>query len=314
MFRQTVPSMSYPALLDLVVTERIVSLTSYIELTEPQYTRITDPLADQSAPVRSLQFSGPLVPGELPPTASGVYHNRLPCMRLTRPCVEGRGFGADFAGRYFQAHAYSLIDLDDPAIGAAEKTDAAVWVCGIDYAGYLHPFYNAIAYEASTKMHPMRSVRNLGAPSCFFLYQPFADVPFTESSMTLKYNVSMGFRANVAGWVAATDLDYLNVFPAAMPGVRLTGGGGPIKAGGSSNVEVALVDADAKADATPLLRSTTLYLEETAGFLPKRRIAVQNGTASFNVLATGLDPGDRFKVKVGFRNFSGVLDIPFEVV
>ena len=310
MFRQSVPSMSFPALLDLVVTERIVCVASYLEITPEQFAQTPDPLNDQSAPVRSLKFTGTLVPGQLPPQATGVYHSRLPCMRLTRPCVDGSTFGGGYAGRYFQAHAYSLIDLDDPAIGPAEKSDAAVWVCGINYNGHLHPFYNAIAYEESTKMHPMRSVRNLGAPSCLFVYRPFGDTPFTECSMTLKYNVSKGFRANIDGWLPGTDFDYLSDLPAAMPGLKLVSGGGQIQAGGDGTVAVALVDADAK----PLVRSTTLYLEETGGYLPKKRIEVQNGTASFKVMATGLDAGDKFKVKVGFRSYSGVLDVPFEAV
>ena len=310
MFRQIVPSMSYPAWLDLVVTERIVSLTAYTEMTAPQYAAVVDPLKDQSAPVRSLQFEGPLVPGELPPKATGVYHNRLPCMRLTRPCIEGSVLGAEYAGRYFQAHAYSLIDLDDPSIGVAEKSDAAVWVCGIDYAGYLHPFYNAIAYETSTKMHPMRSVRNLGAPSCLFIYQPFADVPFTECSMTLKVNTSKGSRSNVTGWTEATDLDYLNALAVGLPDVQLTAGGGQIKAGDTATVAVQLIDGDR----APISHPATLYLEETGGYLPQRRVPAPAGSARFKVAATGLDPGDTFKVKVGFRNYSGLLDVPFEVV
>ena len=310
MFRQIVPSMSFPAWLDLVVTERIVSLTAYTELTAAQYAAVPEPLKDQSAPVRSLQFEGPLVPGELPPKATGVYHNRLPCMRLTRPCIEGSMLGSDYAGRYFQAHAYSLIDLDDPSLGVAEKSDAAVWVCGIDYAGYLHPFYNAIAYETSTKMHPMRSVRNLGAPSCFFIYQPFANVPFTECSMTLKVNASKGYRANVEGWTEATDLDYLSALKVALPGLELTAGGGQIKVGDTATVTVQLIDSDE----TPISHSTMLYLEETGGYLPKRRVPAASGRASFKVAATGLDPGDTFKVKVGLRNYSGLLDVPFEVI
>ena len=156
----------------------------------------------------------------------------------------------------------------------------------------------------------MRSVRNIGAPSCLFIYQPFADVPFTECSMTLKVNTSKGYRTNVTGWTEATDLDYLNAVGIGLPGVQLTAGGGQIKAGGTDTVSVQLIDADAK----PIVHATTLFLEETGGYLPKRRVLAPGGSASFNVSAIGLDPGDTFKVKVGFRNYSGLLDVPFEVV
>lgn len=310
MFRQIIPSLSFPALLDLVVTDSIVCLTSYIELNAEQYAGAIDPLHDPSATVRSLKFDGPLVPGQLPPTAVGAYHNRLPSRRLTRPCVEGSVFGAGYEGRFFQARSYSMIDLDDPSIGQSEKSDAAVWVCGIDSEGYLHPFYNAIAYEASTKMHPMRSVRNLGAISCLFIYQPFADAPFPDCSMALKFNASKGYRANIDGWVEATDFDYLNGLGAGLPGVRLISGGGQIKAGDTATVVVQLVNSDQ----SHIDRSATLYLEETGGYLPKRRVQTTSGSASFKVSATGLEPGETFKVKVGFRNYSGLVDVPFSVV
>ena len=59
-----------------------------------------------------------------------------------------------------------------------------------------------------------------------------------------------------------------------------------------------------------------LAADEIGGgeYLPKRRVSAPSGSASFKVAATGLDPGDTFKVKVGFRNYSGLLDVPFEVV
>jgi hypothetical protein len=310
MLLQSVPTMSYPAFLDLVVTDRIISVTSYLEISADTFNKIVNPADDQSPPTRSLQFDGHIQPGQLPPTATGVYYARLPCARLTRPCLEGSPFGSQYAGRYFQAHSYSLIDLDDPSIRTGEKSDAAVWVCGIDYEGCLHPFYNAIAYESSTKMHPMRSVRNLGAPSCLFIYQPFADTLFTQCSMTLKYNVSKGFNSNISGWVAAKDNDYLASLQAELPSVQIVNGGGNIAAGATASVSLRMVDGAGNL----LARGSILYLEETGGFLPLRRVAVENGLASFNIMATGLVPGQTFKVKVGFRTYSGVLDVPFQVV
>jgi len=310
MFRQSVPSLSFPALIDLVVTDRIASLTSYIEVSEDDFLRVANPHEDQSEPIRSLSFAGSISPGQLPPKASGVYHDRLPCARLTKPYVIGSAFDPAMAGRFFRANSYSLIDLDDPSIRAGEKSDAAVWVCGISYQGHLSPFYNAIAYETSTKMHPMRSVRNLGAPSCIFIYQPFADMAFTDCSMTLKYNLSKGFHANVGGWEKAVDYAYLSALSDAMPKIKLLSGGGEVSANGTASVTVSLTDALNE----PISRSTTLFLEETGGYLPKRRIELVDGVGSFKVMATGLAAGEQFKVKVGFRTYSGVLDVPFEVV
>ncbi len=305
MFRKAVGSMSYPVFLDLVVTERVLSVTSYIEISEVEFQGNESPFDDQSAPVRSLQFEGSFVPGQLPPQATGVYYNRLPCVRLEKPLLVGENLDAKLRGRYFKAISYSLLDLDDPSIRNGEKSDAAVWVCGVDYQGYMRPFYNAIAFETATKMHPMRSVRNLGTPSNLFIYQPFADTSFTECSITLKYNLSLGYRSNIDGFVQADDNNYLPDMDVAFPKVELVSGGGSIDADGYALVTVRLSSDEGK--------DATLHMEETGGYLPKKRVQTVGGLASFKIGALGLEPGDSFKVKVGMRNFSGMLDIPFEV-
>ena len=306
MFHKSIPSMSYPVFLDLVVTERIVCLSAYVEIEQHIYEADADPSDDQSESIRSLRFEGNFVPGQLPPKATGVYHDRLPCVQLGKPLVLGESLSSKLAGRYFKAASYSLLDLDDPSIRSGEKSDAAVWVCGVDYGGNLRPFYNAIAFETSTKMHPMRSVRNLGTPSNLFIYQPFANTPLTQCSMTLKYNQSLGYRSNVEGFVETLDFNYLPDMDEAFPRLELISGGGEIGAGGQQEVTVQVVSVEG--------RDATLYLEETGGYLPMRRVRSVNGKASFTVHALGLVAGDAFKVKLGFRNYSGLLDVPFEVI
>ena len=44
-----------------------------------------------------------------------------------------------------------------------------------------------------------------------------------------------------------------------------------------------------------------------------KRILVVNGVADFTVSALGLKAGQAFKVKVGFRSYTGLLDVAFEV-
>lgn len=306
MFRKAVSSMSYPVFLDLVVTDRVLSLTSYLEIDESQFVANQDPLDDQSEPIRSLQFEGSFVPGQLPPTATGVYHNRLPCVRLEKPLLKGEELALRLSGRFFKAVSYSLLDLDDPTIRSGEKSDGAVWVCGVDYEGNMRPFYNAVAFETATKMHPMRSVRNLGTPSNLFIYQPFTDMPLTECSMTLKHNLSLGYRSNVDGFAETNDYNYLTDLDLAFPSMELVNGGGLVASDGYADVTVRLVSVEGK--------DTTLYLEETGGYLPMKRVQTVHGLATFKVGALGLKAGDAFKVKVGLRNFSGMLDVPFEVV
>lgn len=310
MFRRTVPSMSFPAFLDVVVAARLLSVTSYVEVPAQEATSSFSPQNGSAPPVeRSLRFTGPFNVGELPPKADGVYHERFPCARMNGPYRAGAELAENLSGRWFKTRSYSMLDLDDPSLGAGELSEGAVWTLGIDYEGYLRPFYNAMAFESSTKMHPMRSVRNLGGPSCFFVYQPFPGVPFSDCSMTLKFNKGLGFRSNLSGWSAHAEKDYLEDLREALPGIRVLRGGGDVAADVSAEVDLELVDAVG----ARLRHDAVLYLEETGGYLPIRRIDVREGLGRFRVLPLGLRSGETFKVKVGFRCVSGLADVEFKV-
>ena len=95
----------------------------------------------------------------------------------------------------------------------------------------------------------------------------------------------------------------------AMPTLALSGDA-TVPAGGYASVTAQLRDAAG----VPLAKTTTLYLEETGGYLTRRRLPLVNGTGSFKVGAIGLDAGETFKVKAGFRLYSGLSEINFTVV
>lgn len=60
--------------------------------------------------------------------------------------------------------------------------------------------------------------------------------------------------------------------------------------------------------------SVTAHLEATGGYLPRQRVALIDGVAAIKVGALGLEPGERFKVKAGFRFFPGMAETICEVV
>ena len=313
MIREKWARLSYPALIDVVITPRIVSLQTWVETTKSEFDGYLQNGQEviRPGPRRRLTFSGDITPGELPPIASGIYHNRLPLASPLKSVVEGSQFGPAYQGRYFRARSYSLIDLDDPSLGSGEKNDGSVWVTGIDRDGILSPFFNATAYANAEKMHPMRAVRNSGAPSAFFIYRPYSDMLFTECDMTAKFHPAFGMTSNVDDWVEIDpDLDYLLSFDRYMPKIRIQSGGGNIASGESSTVKVELIDASGER----ILRDCDLYLEETGGYLPQKRVKALSGVAEFRVSAFQMTKGDQFKVKVGFRHYTGLLDVHFKVI
>lgn len=316
MFRKTIPSMSFPAFLDVLVSDRKIFVCSWVETTKEMYDGFLIEFDQNQTPMdrgvtRSLSFDDFIQPHQFPPEARGVYYKNFPCARLTGPVVLGEDLKPELEGRYFEARGYSYLDLDDPSINSAEKTDAAVWTIGIDYDGFPHPCFNSVAVSADSKMHPLRAARNLGAPSCLFVYQPFKDTPFTECSISLKYNMGIGFYSNLTGWQENVGFNYLSHMADAMPKIRLTSGSADktISADSTETVEFEITDSAG----ARILKNTTVYLESTGGYLPKSRIEVVNGVGSFKTTAMGLSSGDTYKVKLGFRSMSGLLDVNFEV-
>ena len=270
--------------------------------------------------------------GEFPPEVQGVYHRYLPCGRLMGQKVMGEEFADKMAepykttykdkltGRYFVGNSYSWIDLTDPSISSGEITDGSCWVIGIDNEGYARPAFNATTRERDTKAHPLRSARQFGGPASVFVYQPFKDVPLNECSITLKFNRGYGFSTNLTGFTDGTnekelfktsgkDYNYTGQLNEAFPSFEVTSGGGSIASDGVDTVEFKMVDGDGKT----ISKNTDLYLEATGGYLPKQRVTTKDGVGSFKVKALAMDSGDKFKVKIGFRNFTGMKDVEYTV-
>lgn len=308
MRRAAVPSMSFPAFLDAVFTPRVVGVTNYIEIDRLTYEATENPTDGSAGPGRSLRFQSNIEVGALPPMATGVYHHRFPCARLTRPLRRGDELAPHLAGRFFAARSFSVLDLDDPSLGRRELEGGAVWTLGIDYEGYLRPIYNALAYEGEGGMHPLRSTRQLGAPSCLFIYQPFADTPLDQCSVTLKHHAELGFRSNLGGWTRG-GFNYVEDYVSALPALRLRFGGGLIPENGQADIEVEVVDAVGQR----IERDVDLRATSTGGYLPLREVTARGGVGRFRVCATSLPPGSSFDVCVGIGARERLLEIKYHV-
>lgn len=308
MRRAAVPSMSFPAFLDAVFTPRVVGVTNYVEIDHSTYEAAESPTDGSVGGGRSLSFQSDIKVGELPPTVTGAYHSRFPCARLNRPLRRGEELASHLAGRFFAARSFSVLDLDDPSLGKRELEDGAVWTLGIDYDGYLRPIYNALAYEGEGGMHPLRSTRQLGAPSCLFVYQPFADTPLDQCSMTLKHHAKLGFRSNLGDWTRG-GFDYVEDHVSALPALRLRFGGGLIPENGQSEVEVEVIGGGGQR----IERDVSLRATSTGGYLPLREVTARGGVGRFRVCATSLPPGSSFDVCVGIGSRERLVSIKYHV-
>lgn len=330
MFKKIYDSLSMPTHVELLIHEDYMCLKSWAELYMP--------MTDSPTNTKSLTFATGLAYGEFPPDATGIYHTKLPaCNGLSDPVsgvelynampTEIKSSYEGIKAKEFVCTSYSWIDHTDPSISSGELGDMACWTIGIDRNLRTLPAYNSIAISYMSKAHPLRTVRQFGGPASLFVYQPFKTDKMDKCSLTLKYNKEYGFSTNVLdGWTvganekeifktSGTDkegnpYDYVGQLHEAFPHFEITsGGGGAIDAGGTDTVNFKMVD---NSD-TLIEKSSEAYLESTGGYLPKTRVPITDGLGSFKITALGLESGDKFKVKIGFRNLTGVHDISYTV-
>ena len=350
MFRRTYDSLSMPTHLDLLVKDDMLCLKNWIEITEEQYREgvmedDSEHLVGQFTREKSLTVSNIAEHMEFPGNNTGVFHSRLPTTRLYGSKVTGEtlhgnmpdnikaGYAAKMAGKYFRCVSYSWIDPTDPSMGNSENSDAACWVIGVgatkvtsstykvegeinqlhhliqQHDSYTHPAFNAISYSHNNKVHPLRSSRQYGAPAALFCYRPFTDTSFNDCSYTLKYNKAYGFSTNIDGWTNGSSYNYLADLGEALPTFVVTSGGSSIDADGYDTVEFKMVDGDG----STINHASDIYLDSTGGYLPQHRVAITDGTGSFKVGALGMTSGETFKVKIGFRSYTGLTDVDYTV-
>ncbi len=94
-----------------------------------------------------------------------------------------------------------------------------------------------------------------------------------------------------------------------LPHLRVSGPES-VAAGSEATLTVRIEDVNGE----PINRTATVYLEAVAGVLSKSRVVAEGGVATFPVYATGLAPGEKVRVKVGWKYFAGVDDLTVAVV
>ncbi|CAA7620611.1 hypothetical protein [Magnetospirillum sp. SS-4] len=192
--------------------------------------------------------------------------------------------------------------------GRREFSDYGFWCSTLDPLDIQKPlgiWFNRFAETAITRRDREESPRNMETAP-LHVYVPFLSSTFAECALHIMTHPDWPLiidHSPVEQEVEATR-------SAVLPRIEATNAL-QVAADGYASVPVRLVDQQGE-----LLSSAAcdLYLAETGGYLPKRRVRAVDGKAWFKVGALGLDPGDTVKIKLGFRHFSGLADINVEVV
>jgi hypothetical protein len=234
--------------------------------------------------------------------------------------VDGENINSAWVGK--KVVGYSTLTLDLNLVRAQPAwSDRSVWTgSGRFLPDMLLPinkhtklWHNITAETVNNKVRPtdhfMRQLRtsplDMGA---FLLYVPFKDSDFDECALHVLSKID-GVPHLVNGvpltgaetnpWQAQLDV---------MPRLHLSGPG-TVAPDGKVMLDVQLLDGIG----SPLARDCDVYFEAIGGYLPQPRTRLIGGKGTVRVMALGLETGESFKVKAGFRFWSGDADHVLEV-
>lgn len=202
--------------------------------------------------------------------------------------------------------------IDTGVLGSAAWSDYAIWAFNATRDGKLSmPFNRYLATQPSREHRHMLLIGRREV-NLMMLNVPFARENFSNCVFVLKYNPAVGCIHNFSDHtqmptikigLGPYDLEPLYGFKALFASLRLSGPD-TIEAGHTAtyNIEMFSKNTDTLVDDI----ETKVYLECNAGYLPRRQIEISHGLGSFPLMALGLSAGDKIKLKVGWRNFSGV--------
>jgi hypothetical protein len=134
--------------------------------------------------------------------------------------------------------------------------------------------------------------------------------PLSECLIHLSYHPGAGYWADRPYTQHCSPAKFHKWIIGFIPSLKITSAPRLVRAGEVAELEVTVVD---RGRGTLMKQAATVYLETTAGYLPRTRV-IANPTATFKVRALDLEAGDEIKVKVGFSNYPGADEAIIKVV
>lgn len=212
---------------------------------------------------------------------------------------------------YLQPISQVGFRIDINVLGSAAWSDYASWAFNATPEGKLKLPFNRYLETHASREHRHMMMISRKEINLMMLHVPFARQNFSNCVFVLKFNPSFGCIHNFISWrtmpsdktnLGSNDLEPLYGFKALFASLRLSGPD-VIPAGQTAAYAVEMFSKNTDTLVEDV--ETKVYLEAHAGYLPHRQVEIRNGVGGFPLMALGLSPGDKIKLKVGWRNFSG---------
>lgn len=183
-------------------------------------------------------------------------------------------------------------------LGSVEWSDHARWVFGVDREGRLSTPFNSVLETAISKAPVTRTLVDRQVSAAVQVFVKFRDHNFSAVDALVTYHPDLQFKTNTLDVKPYLDSYTFDHF---YPRIIVDG---PDTIGDLATVQVRLVDENDE----PIVKSTELFLEVISGYVPTIRVNLVDGVGSFRVLPLGLNAGEKIRVKIGWRQWTGVAE------
>ncbi len=239
-------------------------------------------------------------------------HNTEPFMQNNGVIVSGADLKAGLSGNFmclgkttYFANPPAAENASTECYGSGEVTDhrSMAWFVK---SGWLSAPTTRNPMSYFTKAGTMRTLQLERMQLAVQLIMPFATEPLTSDYNSIQFNYSpeYGYRCNLP--VEEFTLDQLQ---------NHENGWSPNPVLSLVGPDVVAADSDAEftvsmtwEDGSVIPHDSEIYIDSTGGYVPLCRLKLGEGAGKFRVRALGLRSGESFKVKVGWRYFTGAAE------
>ncbi len=260
-------------------------------------------------------FTGQEVSGESGPMPVGRHADVVPAANVARLVTPGELLAERFENRLFCELGAVALDLD-ALQDRAEWSDHGNWLFPLSTpysagtAGLPLAPFNRFPVSLAARMPAPRHLAVAGVNLPLQVYVPFRTCDLTDCCFRFTLHPDYGLVGDVDAGAEHTAADIPAIGRRALPSLRLDVPA-TLAPGGTASVEVRVVTGRGRLIADAALE---VHLEAIGGYLPQRRVRIEGGRGAFRVIALGLETGERFRVKAGFRHFSGVAEAEIRIV
>lgn len=205
--------------------------------------------------------------------------------------IDGASMSQALTGKRVYIVGQTRVDFADIA-ARSEQSDYAIWCLNDTQHGYSIPF-NRVVETTESKRHREHNKR-MDETSSIKLIVPALSLDSSKWLMHVACHPDYPLVINAP----TEELGLYETIDAYMPTLQAQQSA-TVAPDGTVSVTVAIQNLDQSAEAE-------IYAVSGGGYMPITRILTSSQQATFRIKAIGLESGESFKVKFGFKHYSGL--------